>query len=255
MTLMPRLALALLLTLPALASAEECPWVEPKKGPALEVGDGFARFEWPLDRKWFGCAKKAGGKLTVTYLLGGKTGPMQTFKEFQRSSATAREGIYRNQFCKFEPLPHRVQVKVAGTGAFERLSFESEVKPIHCDRCEYRSYESMFAIHSRSALTPKGFVTLDGRYGDRFHACAVEDKEAKLELRVYVGKTATEARKRLDHTFVLTGIEKAPKFKKALSLAELCAEGAKWIGVEYFGTHEFAKLNGTGRHAREIHCD
>lgn len=249
-----RIALVLATLAPALAVAAECTWVEPKSKPELTVGDGVASFEWPLDREWFACAKKAGGTMTVSYLLGGKTGSMLPLKEVKRTYPTGRESTWRSEFCAFKPLPHRVQVKVSGTGAFERLAHESEVKSIHCDRCELRTYEGHFAIHVKSRLTPAGYITADGAYDAAFRTCAAEDSDARLELRVYVGRTETEARERPDHTFAIAGIEQAAKFKKAFSHAELCAEGAEWIGIEYFGTGEFAQLNGTGRSAVPTRC-
>jgi len=135
-----------------------------------------------------------------------------------------------------------------------KASWESPVEKIHCDRCEYVSYEGHFAIHVGSRLTPEGHATADGSYGEAFQKCAAEDADATLELRVFVGKTEAEARNRKDHTFAIKGIESSYKFKKAFPLKELCAEGAAWLGIEYFGTGEFAQLNGTGRSAVPTRC-
>ena len=111
-----------------------------------------------------------------------------------------------------------------------------------------------FAIHVKSRLTPAGYVTFDGGYGKAFRDCAAEDADARLQLRIYVGKSEAEARQRTDHTFVVDGLERAASFKKALAEKELCEGGMTWVGAEYFGTGEFAHINGSGRSAVELRC-
>lgn len=248
---------AAFLCLSSTARAADCNWVEPKSPPSFEVKEGHAVFTWPLERGWYKCAKATeGSKLTVTWLLGGRRGELEPAKTIEPRHASVRESIFRSWFCKLPHLPHRVQVKVEGTGAFARLAHETEVKPIHCDRCVRRSYEESMAIHVDRLVTKKGYVTIEGGYDDAFRTCALDDPEdpATLELRVYVGRTEAEARRRTDHTFVVRGLEKGAKFREPLPLKELCAGGDSWIGVELFGTGELAQLNGAGRSARAMKC-
>ena len=248
---------AAFLCLSSSARAEDCAWTEPKSPPVFEVKEGVATFSWAQDREWFRCARADGAsKLTVTWLLGGRRGELEPAKTSEPRNASVRESIFRSWFCKQPRLPHRVQVKVEGTGAFARLAHETEVKPIHCDRCERRPYEESMAIHVGSAVTKKGHVTIEGGYDDAFRTCAMNDPEdpASLELRVYVGRTEAEARRRTDHSFVVRGLEKSAKFREPLPLKELCAGGDTWVGVELFGTGELAQINGAGRSARELKC-
>jgi len=247
------LVVAVLSALPCAARAE-CPWKEPKSGPVLTVDDGVAFFEWPFDKAWFDCAKKAGATVTVRFELAGKDGVFTPFKEEKRTGAGQRTSIWRSGFCERKPLPRQVRVVVTGTGEAARAAHTTDAKPIHCDRCELRSYEGHFAIHVKSRLTPPGRITFDGAYDKAFRDCAVQDGDGTLQLRLYVGKSETEARERTDHTFVIDGLEKTASFKRELAESEPCGEGATWIGAEYFGTGEFAQLNGSGRSAVETKC-
>lgn len=248
---------AAVLCLSSHARAEDCTWVEPKSPPSFEVKEGLATFAWPLDRSWFQCAKADNDATAkVTWLFGGRTGPLEPAKTVDLKRPAVRESIFRSWFCKQTRLPHRVQVKVEGSGAFARLAHETEVKPIHCDRCKRRSYEEAMAIHVERLVTKKGYITIEGAYDDAFRTCALNDPEdpASLELRVYVGRTQAEARKRTDHTFVVRGLEKSAKFREPLPLKELCAGGNTWVGVELFGTGELAQMNGRGRSAQAMKC-
>lgn len=230
-------------------ASAECVWVEPKAPPKLEVQEGYANFSWRLDREWYACAKAAGGELTAEFLLGDASVKMSSFQVKPVKNALLQQGIYRSGFCKHQPLPDRLQVKVVGTGAFAPATWTSPVTTgIHCDRCERQSWKESLAVFVTGALTRPGVMTIRGEVGEEFSACARTD--SKLEIRVFLGRTAREASTRQDPTFVIRGIESKAKFQEVVSRAEICADRPEYLGVELFGDGEFARLNGS----RSVHA-
>lgn len=235
----------------SLAAGAACAWKEPADKPSLKVDEGVVMFKHKVDAAWFKCAKKAGGTATLQFLVGPE-GKLVAKPEKKLTSSVIQEGAYNNDFCSDRPLPDRIQVTVVGTGAMEKLSFTSEVLPVHCARCQFVGYDNSLALHIKSFSTPQGMVTLEGTMDEKWLACAKEG--STLEARFYLGQSHEEVKRATQATFVLKGLEASQHFKKAFPEKQMCEGGATWIGVELFGTGEMADMSGRGRSISETRC-
>lgn len=243
--------IALVSALAAPVSAATCPWTEPTKAPALEVVDGAARFTWPLDTGWFECARQQRGQMTVAFITRSLRGEDARTTRLTRTGAGQAESVPVQTLCA-DGLTSEVRVRVVGTGPMDRLLYETPSVPLPCFACPVAAKERL-DLTTTDADSPEGFITASGRYDQAFFDCARNKAGATLSLRVYVGQSKLEAEERLDHSFVLRGLEKAAAFRKAFAPTNLCLEG-QWIGVEYFGEGEFRQLNGAGRRTLALEC-
>lgn len=238
--------------LPRTASAE-CPWVEPKEAPVFSVARHFGgELKFRADPKWFQCAKKAGGELTVTFEVAEGEGEFTPVVTRQVRSYSARETIGSRDVCKAGPGEKRVRVSMKGTGELAKLAFAADPVAWYCPRCRMASGDNSLVIHTsdRSSLTPKGMFTLQGNVDEKWHACA--RLGSKLELRLYAGDSRDEVLNAVEPTHVVRGLETSARWKKAFDRRPICKTGAKFLGYELWGSGEMSELNYQGRSVQEI---
>ena len=127
------------------ARADECPFTAYKKPPTVTPDEGAVFFTHEVDRDWWKCAKKEGGKATVEVLVGdGKE--MSVKKTEKVSSASFRLGAWRNFIC--DNKARKLQFKITGFGSMEPLSHTSEVIDVSgfCPRCEYKDWDTSVGV-------------------------------------------------------------------------------------------------------------
>jgi len=223
------------------ALAQECPWKEPSQPPTLKDGDAMLlTAKW--DRDWFRCAKKAGGTLTAQ-LLAGAPGKLALVKEEKVTGQNMT--VWLSRACEVEPKPTRKQVKLVGTGAMERLSWESPEAEVFCPRCQWAGDDNMLVVHTSGFTTEPGQVTFEGKLDEGWFACAKPG--STLEMRFFLAGSRAEVQAMTKPTFVVRGLEEKARFKKKFPKASLCAEKGAFLGYELFGTGEMARVNSTGR--------
>lgn len=235
----------------ALAAPPTCPWREPAAPPQLEVKDGAARFSWPLDDAWFSCATARGASMELAFVTLNDAGQGKRAKRFVRATADATETVPVAELCA-AAVAKRVRVRVVGTGLMDRLLYETPTVDLPCFSCPLEEWKSSLMLSASDPEAPPGFVSVRGRFDEAFRACATAAR-GTLAMRVYVGQSEDEASLRRDHSFLLSGLERASAFRKAFAPTNLCNEG-KWIGIEYVGTGEFRQLTMRRRHTLALPC-
>ncbi len=244
--------LSLLLAVLAAAPAPACEYKEAKKPPQYEVElFGGAELRFSADPKWFNCRKKAGDTLEVVFSAG-EGEALQPIATKSIRSYGLREAVFQRDLCASGPGMKKVRAEIRGTGELARLAWTSEVGEVFCPRCEFRSYDNMFVLHSPGTLiSPKGMYTIEGTLDERWFECA--KKGSTLELYLFAAPTQVEAREMKEPTHRVRGLE-SKHYKKAIPQKDLCRSKPKWIGYELHGTGEFTRLNRQGRGAIEAKC-
>jgi hypothetical protein len=239
------LNLALVLVLSA-DPAADCAWKEPKSPPALEVDGTDVKFKISSDPNWFRCAKKAGGKLNLTFSIGEggnllpkEPKPLTSYSEVESAG----------DLCA-TPGQKQVQASLKGTGPMERLDWSSAVVEVFCARCQWAGDDNMLVLHTRS-LTPPGTWTLEATFDPTWYACA--KKGGALELRLFTADSSAEVKKLTAPTHVVKGLD-GPKVKKTFALTDPCKGKPKYVGYELGGTGEFQVLPAKGRAVQEAQC-
>lgn len=239
-----------LVALGGVAHADPCAWVAPKQGPSLKPLKGVAMFTWRVDRTWFKCAKKAGGSLTLEYLMGAK-GKLKVVKTQKIRGPNMHVGLFRSQYCKAKPRTEQVQVRLRGTGAMKRLSWTSGTVAVFCPRCPgFRSYMTRLGLGWNAHPHEKNF-TVNIAWDDKWARCA--RKGSKVELRFFVGDSRKEVKKATKPVFVLKKLERRAKQKKKFRKKLLCKYEKAFVGFEFHATGEMQRLSGA-RSIKQIAC-
>jgi hypothetical protein len=243
------LDLALLTLLAAEPAAADCPWKEPKQPPKLEATVfGNVEFTISSDPNWFRCAKKAGGKLALTFSVG-EAGNLTPMEPKPLTSYSERTGV-GDALCE-KPGLKQVQATLKGTGPMEKLDWSSEIVEIYCEKCQWAGDDNMLVLHTK-ALTPAGTWTLEATFDPGWYACAKKTGGA-LELRLFTGETAADVKKMTAPTHVVKGLD-GTHVKKTFPLTDPCKGKPKYVGYELGGTGEFQVLPAKGRAIQESQC-
>ncbi len=230
------------------ADPAACDWKEPKTPPQLEATVfGSVEFKISSDPSGFRCAKKAGGKLSLTLSVGeaGNLLPQEP-KALTSYSEVASVG---DKLCE-KPGLKQVQATLKGTGPMEKLDWSSPVVEIFCPACQWAGDDNMLVLHTKG-LTPPGTWTLEATFDPTWYACA--KKSGALELRLFTAETSADVKKLTQPTHVVKGLE-GPKVKKTFALTDPCKGQPKYVGYEMGGTGEFQVLPSKGRAVQEAQC-
>jgi hypothetical protein len=230
-----------------LAADADCPWKEGKEPPQLEADGTEVKFKISSDPTWFRCAKKAGGKLNLTFSVGeaGKLLP-QDPKPLTSYSEVASVG---SKLCE-KPGLKQVQATIKGEGPMSKLDWSSNVVEVYCPACQWAGDDNMLVLHTK-ALTPPGTWTLEATFDPTWYACAKKTGGA-LELRLFTGETAADVKKMTAPTHVVK--VDGPKVKKTFPLTDPCKGKPKYVGYEMGGSGEFGVLPAKGRAVEESQC-
>ncbi|WP_224248220.1 hypothetical protein [Hyalangium gracile] len=234
------------------AWAADCEWKPPREPPTftMESWRG-AELAFEADPKWFQCAKKAGGTLSLQFTVSSEREQRVLLSRLS-SSYGARERLYPKQICEEGPGTKTVQATLVGKGPLERLSFTSPPAEYYCPRCELVNRLESLALHTDRAITPAGMYTLQATVNEAWHKCAREG--STLELWLYAVPTRLEAEQLKEPTHKIVGLEGSPRIKKSFARAPICKGGdVQWIGYELRGTGEMQLLN-EGRGVVEARC-
>jgi hypothetical protein len=234
------------------AWAADCEWKPPKEPPSftLESWRG-AELSFSSDPKWFNCALKAGGTLSLQFTVSGEH-EQRALPPRPIRSYSARDALYLKQICEQGPGLKAVQASLVGTGQLTRLNFTSPPARHYCPRCEQvaRRLES-FVLHTDRGIPPPRMYTFQATVNASWYKCAREG--STLELWLYAAPTRLEAEQLKEPTHKIVGLEGSPVIKKSFARAPICQDGVQWIGYELRGTGEMQLLN-EGRGVIEARC-
>lgn len=240
---MLNLAIALLLTADADGG---CAWKDGKAGPAIADNGGSVEVTYSYDPNWFRCAKKAGGKLELTWSVG-EAGQLAPKPGVPLTTYSTRESV--RDLCSTPGLK-QVQAQLKGTGEMERLDWSSGIVEVYCEKCQWAGDDNMLVLHTK-ALTPAGTYTVEATYDPKWYACAKPG--SKMELRLFTGNTREEVSKAKEPTHVVKDVD-GVKIKKTFPKGPICKGNPKYVGYEFGGTGEFRVLPAKGRAITDAQC-
>jgi len=232
------------------AWAADCEWKPPKEPPTftLERWRG-AELSFTSDAKWFQCAKKAGGTLSLQFTVSGEN-EQRALPPRLLTSYREREQLSLKEICEQGPGTKTVQATLVGKGQLARLDFTSQPAQHYCPRCELGTRLESLVLFTDPRVTP-GMYTFEAKVNESWHKCAREG--STLELWLYAVPTRLEAQELKEPTHKIVGLEGSPAIKKSFARAPLCQDGVQWIGYELRGTGELQLLN-EGRGVVEARC-
>jgi hypothetical protein len=233
----------------AAAFAEECPWLDGKEPPTLEVRDGRVSFRAKYHPAWFRCAKKAGGTLVVRVFTG-SGGKLKLLRARPARSYSVWADVGHRDLCGQDPPENQARIELEGTGAMGRLSYKSDLAEVFCPRCTWRRSEATFALIPKR----RGGATLRARLPSEWHSCARE-AGGTLTLLFFTGETREEVRSAVEPTFVIRGLERSHKIKKKISRRRLCRGSPAYLAYEFRGTGEMqVAAKSFGRGVTQLRC-
>lgn len=202
-------------TLPLAGAARaECPWTGFKTAPSVTTDDGVIKFAYEVDRAFWSCARKEGGKATVEVLVGdGKT--MTAKKKDGVSGASFSTGAWRNFLCDNKAA--KVQFRVSGTGAMEQLSHTSaviDVDPEMCPRCTYKDWETAAGVMFIKEI--ELVIGVDPEWFD----CAKAG--STWQVRFFTGASKEELKGEVEPVYVHDLKTKAKHIRETLPYAKVC---------------------------------
>lgn len=118
-------------------------------------------------------------------------------------------------------------------------------------KCTYKEYNTFLGLMLTVPGKP-GQAVLNGGVDADWFKCA--QPTGKLHMDFFGGATKSIVEKSKAPIFSLKDLDKDRRFQQEFPIALLCASKPKFIGFEFRGTGEFAKLNHEGRSIKEITC-
>ncbi|HYH97346.1 hypothetical protein [Hyalangium sp.] len=233
------------------AWAADCEWKAPQKPPIFTLERwGGARFSFTADPRWFQCAKKAGGTLSLQFTVSGEN-EQRSLPPRSMTSYSDAAGLSFKEICEQGPGDKTVQATLVGKGQLARLDFTSQQAHYYCSRCDEGRRLETFVLFTDPQLTPTGMYTFQAKVDEAWHKCAREG--STLELWLYAAPTRLEAQEMKEPTHKVAGLESSPTIKKSFARAPICQDGVQWLGYELRGTGELQLLY-EGRAVGEARC-
>jgi len=195
------------------AAGADCTFTEYKKPPTVTPDDGVILFTQEVDRDWWKCAKKEGGKATLEVLVGdGKS--MAVKKTEKVMGASFRVGAYRNLIC--DNKAKKVQFRLTGFGSMEPLSHTSEVVDVSdfCPRCEYKDWDTSVGV-----MFIKEIDLVIGVNPEWFE-CAKEG--STWEIRFYTGASKEELKGQVEPAYVQSLMDKPKHIRETIPYSKVC---------------------------------